>query len=177
MSAGVAGIRAAPTRHPALDSAPARGARTVRRMRHLLVFARPPVAGLVKSRLSPALPAALAAELYRAISADTFDVLRAATAAVLAVWWSEGDEPAPDGFERRVQQGDGLGERLRLAFDEAFAAGAGRALVAASDTPAMTRAHVEAAFTQLERCDLVMGPAQDGGYWCLGLQRPAPELF
>src|SRR5262249_35833862 len=108
----------------------------IRAMRRLLVFARPPVAGQVKSRLSPALPLALAAELYRAVSADAFEALRGSAATERTVWWSEGDDPAPEGFRRRQQQGADLGERLRHAFDETFAAGGGRALVVASDTPA-----------------------------------------
>lgn len=146
-------------------------------MRRLLVFARPPVAGQVKSRLSPALPQALAADLYHAISADAFEALRAAAADGRTVWWSTGDEPAPAGFERRLQQGADLGERLLHAFAETFAAGATHALVVASDTPAMNAAHVDRAFAQLDRYDLVVGPAHDGGYWCLGLKRQAPELF
>jgi len=94
------------------------------------------------------------------------------------VWkYAEEPGPAPGGFRSLAQRGDDLGERLRNAFEELLPHDADRALVVGSDTPALTPAHLEEAFAALETHDVVVGPTFDGGYWCIGLGRAAPELF
>jgi hypothetical protein len=146
-------------------------------MRRLEVFARSPLPGRVKSRLSPALPARLAAALYSGLLADTF--LAAAGARVDERWacWADEPAPAPGGFRSRAQRGGDLGERLRNAFEELLPLEADRALILGSDTPSLTPAHLEEAFVALESHDVVLGPTTDGGYWCVGLGRPVPALF
>jgi len=146
-------------------------------MRRLAVFARSPVPGRVKSRLSPALPARLATALYAGLLADTF--LAAGAARVDERWacWADDPGPAPSRTLSRTQRGSDLGERLRNTFEELLPAEVDRALIIGSDTPPLTTAHLDEAFTALEIHDLVVGPTQDGGYWCIGLKRTAPELF
>jgi rSAM/selenodomain-associated transferase 1 len=146
-------------------------------MRRLAVFARSPVAGRVKSRLSPALPAGLAAQLYSGLLADTFAVAKAARADERWVMWANDPAPTPAGFLPHTQRGADLGERLREAFADLLTGETDRALILGSDTPPLTAAHVDEAFAALEAHDLVLGPTRDGGYWCIGLTRPAPELF
>jgi len=146
-------------------------------MRRLAVFARSPVPGRVKSRLTPALPARLAAALYSGLLADTFLAAAGAAADERWVCWADEPGPAPGGFRSRTQRGDDLGERLRNAFEALLAADADRALIVGSDTPALTPAHLEEAFAALATHDVVLGPSDDGGYWCIGLGRAAPELF
>ncbi len=150
-------------------------------MRRLAVFARAPVAGRVKSRLSPALPAPLAAAIYAGLLADTFAAARAGCADECYVYWADDSGPTPEGFRARTQAGEDLGERMRHAFDELLVMGAGReadrVLVLGSDTPALTSSHLAAAFHALEQHDVVLGPTPDGGYWCIGLKRPASALF
>ncbi len=146
-------------------------------MRRLGVFARPPRAGSVKTRLSPALPPPLAASLYRSLLDDTFAAMRHAHAEQRFVFWAGGAGEAPPDFESRLQQGADLGARLTAAFDELLFAAGDHALVLGSDAPALTPAHVDAAFAQLDRHDVVLGPAADGGYWCVGLTCRTPELF
>jgi rSAM/selenodomain-associated transferase 1 len=146
-------------------------------MRRLAVFARAPVAGRVKSRLSPALPAPLAASLYRGLLADALAIATSVRADERSVYWADEPGEAPVGFDARAQLGADLGERLRHACDELLPGGGDAALILGSDTPPLTPAHVEAAFTALETHDVVLGPTLDGGYWCIGLKRPVPELF
>ena len=69
-----------------------------------------------------------------------------------------------------------LGRRLTAAFQEAFREGT-HVVVVGTDAPGVRRSVVEDAFQRLEQGDLVLGPATDGGYYLLGLSRPAPELF
>lgn len=77
------------------------------------------------------------------------------------------------GFTPRRQRGDGLGERLRHAFDAAFSDGASRALAVGSDHPTLPPAHLERAFEELEEADAVLGPTADGGYYAVGLRSAA----
>jgi len=146
-------------------------------MLRLAVFARAPASGRVKSRLSPALPERLAAALYAGLLTDTLAATARARADERFAYWADGAGPAPAGIVSRAQRGADLGERLVHAFAEMLPAEAGGALVVASDTPGLTKELLDAALAALERHELVLGPAHDGGYWCIGLRRPAPELF
>ncbi len=146
-------------------------------MRRLAVFARSPVAGRVKSRLSPALPARLAAVLYAGMLADTFAAVSAATVDERHVCWADDSGECPRGFAPHRQQGGDLGERLQSAFDALLPGTYDHALVIGSDTPPLTALHLDEAFDALEQHDVVLGPTVDGGYWCIGLRRTAPDLF
>ncbi len=146
-------------------------------MRRLAVFARSPVPGRVKSRLAPGLPAPLAAALYAGLLADVFAAVSAAVADERLAYWADDPGAAPEGFLARRQHGGDLGERLRNAFAELLPGESDRALVIGSDTPPLTTAHIDDALAALETRDAVLGPTRDGGYWCVGLRRPAPELF
>lgn len=148
-------------------------------MNHLTVFARPPLPGRAKSRLSPALPAAFAATLYEGMLADALTAATACRADARAIAWSEaeGAPGAPHGFAAFTQVRGDLGARLADAFGRALAVPDARAVVVGSDCPALHAAALDAAFVALETHDVVVGPASDGGYWLLGLARPAPQLL
>lgn len=150
-------------------------------MDHLGVFARHPVAGSVKTRLSPALPPALAARLYAALLADT--QAAAAACADTRTWWWADDGPAlgDAAFAERRQEGGTLGERLAHAMGAMHAMRDGearaRAVIVGSDCPALAPAHLRAAFAALEEADVVLGPAVDGGYWLVGARCECGALF
>jgi rSAM/selenodomain-associated transferase 1 len=80
-------------------------------------------------------------------------------------------------FSKYVQQGEGLGERMLHAFTLSFANGAERAIVVGSDCPELTSSLINAAFNALDGHDAVIGPADDGGYYLLGMKRPVPDFF
>lgn len=144
----------------------------------IAVFARRPEPGSVKTRLTPALPAELASQLYAAMLEDTLDVVRAARADERSVYWAgmPGDERSPKGFFWHAQKGATLGDRLADAFDTLLVGGA-HAVVVGSDCPTLSAALIEQAFAALRESDVVLGPAGDGGYWLIGLAKPAPSLF
>jgi rSAM/selenodomain-associated transferase 1 len=151
-------------------------------MDHVAVFARWPEPGRVKTRLSPALPEALACDLYRAMLGDALAAALATRADARAIYWA--DAPAertafavPASFEVRGQQGRGLGARLERAFDEMLRAPGDRAVVIGADCPDADPAYLCQAIVLLAEHDLVLGPARDGGYTLIGLSRPAPGLF
>ena len=151
-------------------------------MRSVTIFARRPRPGTVKSRLSPALPPAEACRLYRGLLLDAIAAVRAcAVDRRLIHWADEEDTPASgvphEGLEPARQRGGDLGARLAAAFDELLQAPGERAVAIGADCPEIDGAVIDAAFAALERHDLVLAPAADGGYALIGLSRPAPELF
>jgi len=151
-------------------------------MMHVAVFARWPEPGRVKTRLSPALPAALACDLHRAMLGDALAAALAARADARTLHW--GDAPAgrsgvavPDAFEVREQRGPDLGARLEHAFAEHLRAPGARAVIVGADCPQLDAATIDRALERLADHDLVLGPALDGGFTLIGLARPAPGLF
>jgi rSAM/selenodomain-associated transferase 1 len=72
---------------------------------------------------------------------------------------------------------ESLGERMHQAFAEAFATGAARVVIIGTDCPGLTPELLQAAFEALHRHDMVVGPADDGGYYLLGLRELQPALF
>jgi rSAM/selenodomain-associated transferase 1 len=150
----------------------------------LAVFARYPAPGLVKTRLIPALGPHGAAELHAAMTRRTLEL--AATwaerrRAAAELWISEaGPEEVERTFGRRLalreQEGADLGERMSRAFD-ALLAEADAAAIVGTDSPELSAEHLDQAFDALRRSDVVLGPALDGGYYLIGLRRPAPLLF
>ncbi|MFB7495643.1 DUF2064 domain-containing protein [Streptomyces sp. NPDC056161] len=137
----------------------------------LLVIAKEPRPGRVKTRLTPPFTPRQAAELAEAALADTLAAVADAPAArrVLVLDGSPGPW-LPPGFDVVPQCGGGLDERLA----DAFAGCGGPALLIGMDTPQVTPALLTVDFAG---CDAYFGPAEDGGFWALGLAVPDPELL
>ena len=131
--------------------------------RQLLVIAKEPVPGRVKTRLCPPCTPEQAATIAAAALADTIEVL-SATPAVRRTLVLQGDYPVPKGWHVLPQRGDGLGERLANAFADTARHGTATLLVG-MDTP------------QLSLVDCppgnALGAAEDGGWWALQLENPA----
>ena len=147
----------------------------------LLVLAKQPVAGRVKTRLSPALTPETAAAVARAALSDT---LAAVTAAPVQrrVLVLEGDPQSLPckGFVMQQQGAGGLGERLAAAFAEAYARCPLPMLLIGMDTPQVSVPLLAAAAAQLaggQGPQALLGLAADGGWWALGLPHPAPGAF
>jgi rSAM/selenodomain-associated transferase 1 len=141
----------------------------------LLVIAKTPVPGRVKTRLCPPCSPDEAAGLAAAALADTLAAASAATRAsgrVLVLDGAAGDW-VPPGFDVLAQRGDGLAERLAAAFADA----GGPSLLIGMDTPQVTPALLDAGLAALDHADAVLGAADDGGYWAIGLRRPDPAVF
>ena len=85
------------------------------------------------------------------------------------------DWKEPD-FEKYLQEGEGLGERMSHSFEVALQQ-ARSALIVGSDIAGLTSQIIEEAFQQLQFHDFVIGPAMDGGYYLLGMKAPTPTLF
>ncbi|MET7395158.1 DUF2064 domain-containing protein [Dactylosporangium sp. NPDC005572] len=138
----------------------------------LLLFAKAPVPGRVKTRLCPPATDRQAAAIAAAALADTIDVLDASPAIRHTIVLS-GQYPAPAGWHTVAQRGTGLAQRLVHAYaDTALPDTA--ALLLGMDTPQLTPALLATAVQALhDGADAVLGPAYDGGWWTLGLHDPA----
>ncbi|MFI5908493.1 DUF2064 domain-containing protein [Dactylosporangium sp. NPDC051541] len=137
----------------------------------LLLLAKAPLPGRVKTRLCPPWTPQQAADLAAAAIADTVEVLTAVPAAARTLV-ADGPLAAPPGWARIAQRGDGLGERLAAAFADTARPGVATLLVG-MDTPQLGVADVIAAAAALAHADAVLGPAEDGGWWTLALRDPA----
>ncbi|OYU15982.1 MAG: hypothetical protein CFE37_02785 [Alphaproteobacteria bacterium PA4] len=138
------------------------------------LFTRWPEAGKAKTRLIPALGPQGAADLHRRLTERTVATVRAAGLALEIR--STGAEPAAFrdwlGVENVVDQGEGdLGERLARTAETL------PVLLLGADVPGLMSQHLRDAATALAASPAVIGPAEDGGYWLLGLSAPMPELF
>jgi rSAM/selenodomain-associated transferase 1 len=138
----------------------------------VLVLAKEPVPGRVKTRLCPPFSAEGAARVAAAALEDTLDTVRAVDVdrRVLVL---DGDYPA-DGFEVQPQRGGPMPERLSAAFTDC---GDMPALLIGMDTPQLTPALLARAVAALRTRPAVLGLAPDGGWWVLGLQRPDGALL
>ncbi len=152
----------------------------------VLVFAKPPRPGHVKTRLRGLLTAQEAAEVHLACVKDTatmvasvggyrkwllvagrFDAAqKLAQQAALSSRWRLG-----------VQAGRDLGARLEFAFGSHFLAGVRKVIVVGTDTPWMGPQRIVRAFQLLDATDVVIGPTEDGGYYLVGARRLVPEMF
>jgi rSAM/selenodomain-associated transferase 1 len=142
---------------------------------NLIVIAKAPRAGHVKTRLCPPCTPGQAAALARAALEDTLAAVASAPAARRRVVALDGPAGGwlPPGFDLVVQRGEGLAERLAAAFDDV----GGPALLVGMDTPQVTPALLGRGLAALERADAVLAPALDGGYWAIGLRQPDPRVF
>ena len=155
------------------------------RQARLILFTRYPEPGRTKTRLIPALGAQGAATLQRQMSEAIVAQMAAFAAQYpvsLEIRYADGNQQAMEAWLASdipcLDQGEGdLGDRLHLAFAQAFAQGARAVVVIGADCPGLAPALFAQAFVALTRNDLVLGPAMDGGYYLIGLKHPAPALF
>jgi rSAM/selenodomain-associated transferase 1 len=156
----------------------------------LIVFAKAPRAGFVKTRLAQGsddprraagigkLEACRAYEtLLRALSRNLAEIQNAVVAHAPADARPELERFLPAHWEYRPQEGMDLGERLERAFEQSFRNGARRVVIIGSDCPEVVATDIECAWRKLENADLVFGPATDGGYWLVGARAVHPDLF
>ena len=146
----------------------------------VVVIAKEPVAGTVKTRLCPPLTASGAARVAAAALADTLEVVGSTNCRSTVVAFEGHSEGwVPDGFVVVPQRRGGFGERLAGAIDDAWGRTECPILLIGMDTPQVTATDLGRAAVALlsPGVDAVLGPADDGGYWLIGLHRPAPGLF
>ena len=146
----------------------------------LLIFTRNPELGKVKSRLAKGVGQENALEIYKKLLSHTKDVV-ATLNCTKRVGYSV--QVRPDDmwdnaiFEKFQQEGEDLGVRMHNAFDQAFTDGYDNVLIVGSDLFDLRASHINEAFDALHSNDAVIGPAQDGGYYLLGMNKLVKDVF
>ncbi len=154
---------------------------------HLLVFVKNVEQGKVKTRLAATVGNERALEIYRGLLAYTIAQTKGLEVEK-HVFYSraieKNDAWKQAGFIQRTQAGEGLGERMASAFSEVLEPKTAEkgmpknaAVIIGSDCPELTTDIIEEAFVALKSHDIVIGPAEDGGYYLLGMSSSQPELF
>ncbi|NTU57808.1 MAG: glycosyltransferase [Chlorobiaceae bacterium] len=148
--------------------------------RLLIIFSKNPVAGQVKTRLASSIGDTEALQVYETLREITGKVAARADA-MLAVFYSdfipETDTLLTGIAEAHLQEGNDLGERMHRAFLKGFALGFRHIVLIGTDCPELSTFLIDRAFQSLSEEEVVMGPARDGGFYLVGLNRPFPELF
>ena len=146
----------------------------------IIVFVRSPELGKVKTRLARSIGDQSALNIYKILLKHTAAVLRDLSFDKV-VYFSEkidnNDLWENSLFEKKLQKGADLGERMHHAFDTAFNKGYKKVLIIGSDLFDLTSSIITSAFEALETYDISIGPSLDGGYYLLGMKKLQPEVF
>lgn len=146
----------------------------------LLIFVKNPEKGAVKTRLAQTLGNEKAYQIYLKLLHHTIEEAKKVDV-MKQVWYSafidENDTISEQHFQKKVQKGNSLGERMSHAFELGFRNGARKVAIIGSDCPDISPGIIENAFEALISHDLVIGPSEDGGYYLLGMRNFVPELF
>lgn len=151
----------------------------------LILFTRFPEPGQVKTRLIPALGSQKAAKLQRILTAESIrqaSQLAAGRGTAVEVFYCGGDRSGMErmfktSFSFRQQVGETLGQRLARAFKEGFDRGMSRIVIIGTDCPQLDAEIMESGLRGLDRSDIVIGPAPDGGFYLIGMRCPDETIF
>jgi hypothetical protein len=151
----------------------------------LVIVAKEPLPGKVKTRLFPKFSPEVAADLYRCFLHDRIQEVSTLNGVDRAIAYTPEDARetfttlALDDFELFAQQGKHLGERLNNIFLEKLSQGYKAVSIVDSDSPDLPKSLIKESFELLlsKQADIVFGPCYDGGYYLVGMRKPNPELF
>lgn len=146
----------------------------------LIIFARNEVYGQVKTRIAATAGHEQALSVYQKLLHHTFLVTSELPFQKVIYYADhiEQEDRWPDAlYQKKVQQGEDLGARMRHAFDDLFAAGYDRVAIIGTDCLELSADFIRQAFEQLHQYDVVIGPATDGGYYLLAMKCCHTPLF
>jgi rSAM/selenodomain-associated transferase 1 len=148
----------------------------------LVIMAKAPRLGMVKTRLLQSLPSPAVMALYRCLLEDTFGLAKSLTNLNIAVMCPESDQNelehmCGDSVQVVAQKGQGLAAALTSVFRHFTAAGNQNVIAFNSDSPHLPRSILENAFEMLAAHDVVVGPTHDGGYYLVGAKASHATLF
>lgn len=151
--------------------------------RCLIVFAKEPVKGTVKTRLGDVLNESQCLGLYKAFLKDTLKTAGEVDCEKIIMAYQSVNRPSS--YLRSIakgclfyrQQGKDLGERMINSVQFAKLKGQKKIVIIGSDSPALSPAVIDEAFLKLEGTDIVLGPSLDGGFYLIGLKKPEKKLF
>lgn len=146
--------------------------------RLLIVFVKNAVLGTAKTRLAKTIGNEKAFEVYKQLMQLTEKATSTVTNCTIHVYFSSEKDPTRwSSFEQFVQQGSDLGERMSDAFRRGFELGFEQIVGVGSDLPDITSAIIEKGLDELNSNDAVFGPAEDGGYYLIGMRSMFECIF
>ena len=150
--------------------------------RTLVIMAKAPKPGMVKTRLTESLPSIAVTALYRCLLEDTVALAKSLTSTDVAVMCPEPDQEElahllGNTVQVVAQKGEGLAAGLTSVFRHFTAAGGQRIIAFNSDSPHLAPSVLDSAFEMLATHDVVVGPTHDGGYYLVGAKAAHPALF
>ena len=146
----------------------------------LIILTRNPELGKVKTRLAKTVGDKAALEIFKILISNIVEVSEKVIADKYVFYseniqendaWNEGV------FRKKLQHGNDLGKRMKNAFDQLFMVGYQNVVIVGSDIYELTSQDIEDSFLSLETNDVVIGPAEDGGYYLLGMKKMKKEVF
>jgi len=150
--------------------------------RTLVIMAKAPKAGMVKTRLTESLPPPAVTALYRCLLEDTLELAKSLKQVEVAVMCPEPDQEElahllGNGVQVVAQKGEGLAAGLTSVFRHFTAAGGQNVIAFNSDSPHLAPSVLDHAFEILTTHDVVVGPTHDGGYYLVGAKQAYASLF
>ncbi len=146
----------------------------------LIIFTRNPELGKVKTRLAKSVGDESALKIYKFLLKHTVEIT-ASLNVDKYVFYSENihrdDIWDPEIYRKKLQRGENLGERMKNAFAEIFGMGYEKVIIVGSDIFDLEKKDVEVAYDALQTTNFVIGPAEDGGYYLLGMKEMKEEIF
>ncbi|CAN5307021.1 TIGR04282 family arsenosugar biosynthesis glycosyltransferase [soil metagenome] len=146
----------------------------------LIIFTRNPELGKVKTRLAKGVGDQAALDIYKFLLNHTYAITRNLEVDK-EVFYSENlpenDIWDPSIFNKELQQGEDLGQKMQHAFQLGFENGYKKLIIIGSDMYDLSSEDIYKAFRSLDTSDFVIGPAEDGGYFLLGMTRLHPQIF
>lgn len=147
-------------------------------MNSLIVFAKPPLLGKVKTRLQAKIGAENALSIYQKLLSNCFEIANAVQAKTVFYWNEKSKEYSfPEKFNNKIQSGECIGDRMNNAINVELQLGASKVVLIGSDIPKISASIINNAFDTLDSCEVVIGPAIDGGYYLIGLKQSHHQIF
>lgn len=146
----------------------------------LIIFAKQPKLGKVKTRLASTIGDEKTLKIYFELLEVTKNVTSVIDAEKI-VYWDELRDGHPNefefGYQNRIQTTGELGFKMENAFQNEFNLSARKIVIIGTDCPYLTKDIFEVAYSELDHVDFVVGPALDGGYYLLGMKEFSPFIF
>jgi len=147
----------------------------------LIIFIKNPVLGKVKTRLAEGIGDKNALKVYHHLLKRTREITKELDDTERFVFYSDylptKDEWSEDYFEKMLQKGNNLGEKITHAFKQVFREDFEKVMLIHPDCPKLTHPVIEKAFRELDEHDVALGPTEDGGYYGIAIKKPMPFLF
>jgi uncharacterized protein len=144
----------------------------------LIIFVRNPILGKVKTRLAATMGNEKALAIYKFLLQHTKAIVENTTVKKFIFYANDvNDNDLWDGYKKKLQLGNDLGERMHNAFAALFESGFKKVCIIGSDCYELTPEIINTAFKKLDTASIVIGPATDGGYYLLGMQAPLKNIF